>query len=39
MRNLGRCILAVFFLVLMTTPQAYADEIAVMDTTLGTIKL
>jgi len=39
MRNLGRYILAVFFLVLITTSHAYADDIAIMDTTLGTIKL
>jgi len=39
MRNLGRYILALFFLFISITTQAYANEIAVMDTTLGTIKI
>lgn len=39
MRNLGRYILVLFFLIISSIPQAYANEIAVMNTTLGTIKL
>jgi cyclophilin family peptidyl-prolyl cis-trans isomerase len=39
MRNLGRYILVLFILIISITPQAYANEIAVLDTTLGTIKL
>ena len=39
MRNLGRGILVLFFLVISITTQAYANEIAVLKTTLGTIKL
>jgi peptidyl-prolyl cis-trans isomerase B (cyclophilin B) len=39
MRNLGRYIFVLFFLIISITTQAYANEIAVLDTTLGTIKL
>lgn len=39
MRNLGRGILVLLFLIISITTQAYANEIAVLETTLGTIKL
>jgi len=39
MRKLGRYFLLVIFLVLMSTTQSYANDIAVLDTTLGTIKI
>jgi cyclophilin family peptidyl-prolyl cis-trans isomerase len=39
MRNLGRYILVLLILIVSITTQAYANEIAVLDTTLGTIKL
>lgn len=39
MRNLGRYIFILFFLAFLNVSQAYAEEIAIMDTTLGTIKI